>query len=272
MRVNSPLEVSGTHVFLTGNGYAPVIQVRDAQGRVRVDEPVPFLPEDASYTSTGVVKAPSPDGDDLALSGVFLPTAAVDPAVDQLSLFPDARNPRLVLTAWTGDIGLGSTAQSVYELDTSAMEQVRGEDGRPLVVVLEPGQTVDLPDGLGSVSFAGLPRFAAFQVRADPSGPLALVAAVLALTGLTVSLFLPRRRVWVRLRPADGTDPARTDPVDPGPARPGAPRTVVEVGALSRSRDAGLQAEVERVLAAALGTGTTPTRPAGGTDQTSEDR
>ena len=190
---------------------------------MRVSEPVPFLPEDASYTSTGVVKAPVPDGDDLALSGVFLPTAAVDPAGAQVSLFPDARIPRLVLTAWTGDIGLGDgSPQSVYELDTSAMEQVRGEDGEPLVLVLEPGQTVELPDGLGSVTFADLPRFAAFQVRDDPSGPLALVAAVLAMVGLTVSLFLPRRRVWVRLAPAPAGPSGAGGAVpgaDPGPGR-----------------------------------------------------
>ena len=48
---------------------------------------------------------------------------------------------------------------------------------------------------------------------------------------------------------------------------------MVHVGALSRSRDAGLQAEVERVLAAALGTTTVTTTVATTTThETSEDR
>ena len=256
VRVNSPLDVAGTKVFLTGNGYAPAIEVRDSDGVLRTSGAVPFLPEDASYTSSGVVKAPVPGGEDIGLTGLFLPTADADPAGEQVSLFPDARIPRLVLTAWAGDIGLGDgTPQSVYDLDTTDMTQVSDADGQPFLVVLEPGQSVDLPDGLGSVTFTGLPRFAAFQVRADPSGPLALAAAVLAILGLTVSLFLPRRRVWVRLTP---------DP-DPHPGGPTGGRTMIRVGVLSRSRDAGLQGEVDRVLAVALGTGgraaTTPAPP-----------
>lgn len=238
IRVNTPLHVSGTSIFLTGNGYAPEIEVRDGDGVLRSSGPVPFLPTDASYTSDGVVKAPVPGGDDIGLSGVLLPTAGLDPLVEQTSLFPDARDPRLVLTVWTGDIGLGDgSPQSVYELDTSAMEPVLDADGEQLLLLLEPGQTVELPDGLGSVTFGGLPRFAAFQIRADPSGPLALVSASLALLGLVVSLFLPRRRVWVRLTPQTGPDGAR--------------RTVVQVGGLSRSRDAALPGEVDRLAAAA---------------------
>jgi len=250
VRVNSPLQVSGTGVFLTGNGYAPVVEVRDAAGRVRFSGPVPFLPRDASYTSTGVVKAPVPgDGDDIALSGVLLPTATDDPVADQVSVFPDATAPRLLLTPYVGDIGLGDgTPQSVYELDSAAMTQLSGPDGAPAVLLLAPGESADLPDGLGTVTFLELPRFAAFQLRADPSGPLALVSAVLAIIGLTVSLFLPRRRVWVRLVPVGDSD---------GPAGGAGTsrRTVVQVGALSRSRDTGLEAEVERVLAAVMPAG-----------------
>ncbi|MGJ7440861.1 cytochrome c biogenesis protein ResB [Aquipuribacter sp. MA13-6] len=248
IRVNSPLEVQGTRLFLTGNGYAPVVEVRDADGEVRFAGPVPFLPEDGGYTSTGVVKAAVPGGDDIGLSGVFLPTAGADPLAAPVSLFPDARVPRLVLTPWVGDIGLGDgTPQSVYDLDTDDMTQMLDDAGEPVLLLLAPGQSVDLPDGAGSVTFVELPRFAAFQVRSDPSGPLALVSASLAMLGLVVSLFLPRRRLWARLTPDHGEDGAR--------------RTVVEVGGLSRSRDAGLQGEVDRLLlvaAAAPPTGSPP--------------
>jgi cytochrome c biogenesis protein len=244
VRVNEPLRIDRTSIYLTGNGYAPVVEVRDGDGVVRFSGAVPFLPADGSYTSEGVVKAPVPGGDDIGLSGLFLPTAGADPAAAPVSLFPDARDPRLVLTAFTGDIGLGDgTPQSVYELDTGSMTQLSGDDGRPVVVVLAPGEEAQLPDGAGTVRFVELPRFAAFQVRADPSGPLALVSSLLAMLGLVASLFLPRRRVWVRVRPAT--------PQVPDPGAGPAPRTVVEVAALSRSRDAGLQAELDRLVRAA---------------------
>ncbi len=265
IRVNSPLEVQGTRLFLTGNGYAPVVEVRDADGEVRFSGPVPFLPEDGGYTSTGVVKAAVPGGDDIGLSGVFLPTAGADPLTAPVSVFPDARAPRLVLTPWVGDIGLGDgTPQSVYELDTDDMTQLVDDAGEPALLLLAPGQTVEMPDGAGSVTFVDLPRFAAFQVRSDPSGPLALASASLAMLGLVVSLFLPRRRLWVRLTPEPGEDGDR--------------RTVVEVGGLSRSRDAGLQVEVDRLLLVAAEVagptpGTPSTHPPGpGPAPTSEDR
>ena len=236
VRVNSPLRVRGTDLFLSGNGYAPVVEVRDAAGAVIFSGAVPFLPQDARYTSTGVVKAPVAGGDDIALSGELLPTAAQAPSGEVVSVFPDARNPRLALTVWSGDIGLGDgTAQSVYELDTTDMTQLGGPTGAPAVLLLTPGSTAELPDGLGTVTFVDLPRFAAFQVRSDPSGPLALGASSLALLGLTVSLFTPRRRLWVRTAPA--------------PASTGG-RTIVQVAGLSRSRDTGLQNEVDRVARA----------------------
>jgi cytochrome c biogenesis protein len=65
--------------------------------------------------------------------------------------------------------------------------------------------------------------------------------------GLALSLFVPRRRVFVRVR---AVQPASDD----GPGR-----TLVQVGGLSRGEDAGLEDEVARVLAAAGGTPTAAT-------------
>ena len=47
----------GTKVFLLGNGYAPVITVRDSTGKVVYSQATPFLPQDGNYRSVGVVKA-----------------------------------------------------------------------------------------------------------------------------------------------------------------------------------------------------------------------
>ncbi|MGF1646602.1 MAG: cytochrome c biogenesis protein ResB [Kineosporiaceae bacterium] len=243
IRVNDPLGIGGARVFLSGNGYAPVVEVRDARGEVVFEGAVPFLPQDGVYTSTGVVKVPDAGASgapDLALEGVFLPTGVIDDQGPR-SLFPDALDPQLVLTAYTGDLGLDDgRSQSVFELDTTALDQVETA-GQPVRLLLRPGDTVDLPDGT-SVTFGELRRFAALDVRADPSGPLALGASVLVVAGLAISLTVARRRLWVRLTPAG----------EPG-------RTVVEVAGSSRPRDVGLVVAVDRVTDQIRGAVTAPT-------------
>ena len=58
IKVNEPLRIGGTDVYLLGNGYAPTITVRDPEGTVVWTDSVPFLPQDAMLTSLGVVKVP----------------------------------------------------------------------------------------------------------------------------------------------------------------------------------------------------------------------
>jgi cytochrome c biogenesis protein len=57
---------------------------------------------------------------------------------------------------------------------------------------------VQLPDGLGSVSFDSIKRFASLDVSYNPGGIWVLLFALLSLAGVTTSLLVPRRRVWVR--------------------------------------------------------------------------
>ena len=69
----------------------------------------------------------------------------------------DDKNPTLSLLVYAGDLGLDSgAAQSIYVLDKSNAEQVKGKDGKPFRVDIQPGQTVELPDGLGSITFEGV--------------------------------------------------------------------------------------------------------------------
>ncbi|NAZ75462.1 cytochrome c biogenesis protein ResB [Kineococcus sp. T13] len=237
IRVNHPAKVGHTQVSLSGNGYAPVIVVRDGAGNVVQDGPTPFLPQTANYDSTGVVKVP--DALDaggapvqLALQGVFLPSATTDASGAPVSGFPDLANPVLVMQVWTGDLGLDDgVAQNVYTLETEGMRQVLDDQGRPVPLQLAPGQTVQLPDGLGSVTFERVERFASFDVRSTPGQSAALVFALLATAGLVMSLFLPRRRVWVKALPGAA-----------GGSR-------VQVAGLARGNDAGLADEVDGVLA-----------------------
>ncbi|MDQ1513501.1 MAG: cytochrome c biosis protein, partial [Microbacteriaceae bacterium] len=56
IKVNEPLEIGGTSVYLLGNGYAPHLTVRNADGSRAFSGYVPFRPQDAKLTSLGVVK------------------------------------------------------------------------------------------------------------------------------------------------------------------------------------------------------------------------
>lgn len=194
--VNSPLSVDGAKVYLLGHGYAPHIKITDSTGRVVFDDTVVFLPRDGNFTSTGVVKAP--DGQPpLALEGLFLPSAAVDPVRGPYSSFPAPDDPALFLSAWTGDLGLDSgTPQSVYSLDTSGLKQV-GVDA------LRLGEVMELPGG-AKVEFVGFDRWASFTVAHDPGKLLALLAAIATILAASLSLFLRRRRIWLVIHQAGG--------------------------------------------------------------------
>lgn len=205
VRPNRPLDINGTKFFLTGNGYAPKLTVRDGNGDVASSGPTIFLPVDSTFTSDGVVKAPDARPESLALQGLFLPTAVTGADGMGVSAYPGLVNPIVELVAYTGDLGLDDgAAQSVYTLDFTDLEKVRGKDGKPWRVSLAPGQTARLPGGLGSVTFDGVSRFANFQIARDPGKEVSLLAAILLLLGLTTSLAVPRRRIWVR-RNDDGT-------------------------------------------------------------------
>jgi cytochrome c biogenesis protein len=235
VKVNHPLRIGSTAVYLTGNGYAPTLTVRDVAGRVAFAGPVPFLPQDAVYTSRGVVKVPdvSPGQEQIGIVGFLLPTALVDDDGPR-SVFPQPIDPLLVLTVYSGDLGLDDgVPQNAYELDTAAMAPALGADGRALSISLRPGETAELPGGLGSVTFDALPRFVALDVRDDPAEGAVLAFALLAITGLGLSLFVPRRRLWLRL--TDGDDG----------------RTVIDAAALARGDDPGLAADLDRVVEAA---------------------
>ncbi|WP_420112484.1 cytochrome c biogenesis protein ResB [Pseudactinotalea sp.] len=236
---NGPLAVGSANVYLTGNGYAPVITVTDASGDIAFSGPVLFLPQDTAYTSTGVIQVPDANRGDpqLGFSGQLFPTAlrAEDGTVLG-STFPLPNDPVLILNVWTGDLGLDAgLPQNLFVLDTDGLEQAMDTtaDGAefPLELELEPGQTVDLPDGQGTVTFHDLRRFVALDVRWDPSVPWMGVFAALAFAGLAASLFLPRRRIWLRIEP-------------------GASGTVVHAAALARGDDPGLQRELDRVTSA----------------------
>lgn len=236
IEVNSPLEVGGVKTFLVGHGYAPTITVKDAKGQIVFHDSVVFLPKDGNFTSTGVVKAPD-TVPQLGLQGFFLPTAAVDATFGPHSTFPAPDDPAVFLSAWSGDLGLDTgRPQSVYRIDTTHMTRLG-------IAALRPGQSWTLPGGHGTVTLDGYVQWASFTVARDPGKDIALLAAVLAITGLALSLLVRRRRVWVRV----SADEAGV--------------TVVEVAGLTRSEHTSVADEVD-ALAAQLGPVVTSTATA----------
>ena len=223
LQVNDPVRFGRTSVYLTGNGYAPEVTVKNANGDVTFSGPVVFLPVDGTYASRGVVKVPDTGGEQLGFGGVFLPTAGLNEQGELISTFPAADQPYLVMSVYAGDLGLDDgVAQNVYELDTSKMRAVTDNEGKPVTLQMAPGETVELPEGLGTVTFDGVKRFVAVDIHSNPTQGVLLVGAVLLMVGLGLSLFIPRRRVWVRV--TDGR---------------------VEVAALARGEDPRVQHAVK---------------------------
>ncbi len=227
VKVNEPLETGAGTVFLLGNGYAPRVTVRDAQGQVLYSDTTPFLAQDNNYKSVGAIKVPGASPKQLGFAGLFLPTATIN-AQGPMSIFPQPLDPALALTVFEGDLYPGGTPQSVYSLETSGMSQLTAEGtSQPLRIWIKPGETFTLPGGRGSITFDGVERFAGLSIRSDPGKGLTLAAAMLALAGLVTMLTVRRRRVFVRVTQAE-----------PGPD--GTPRTLVRVGGLAKDDDEGM--------------------------------
>lgn len=249
LRVNHPLSIGGTDVFLIGHGYAPVITIRDGEGNIAQSGPTVFLPTNAqTFESFGVVKAPDAQPTQIGLEGTFYPTFTMGQDADgnltmPASAWGDALDPLVSLQVFTGDVGLDDgTSSSVYVLDKTRADQVTKANGQPFRLDLRPGESVDLPDGLGSVTFEGLQRWNKIQISRTPGKMVALTGVVAALLGLLGSLFVRPRRLWVRARRRDdGTtlvEVARLDRSSGGDPETGRTELAGIVAALRHDREA----------------------------------
>lgn len=231
VKVNEPLEIGDSKVYLTAHGYAPVITVRDGKGNVVYSQAVPLLPLDSNVTSSGAIKVM--DGyrnakgvkEQLGFQAFFLPSYV--PGNEVASQFPALTNPVLNLEAYHGDLGVDAgIPQSVYQLDKSHLKEFKNSKGEQLRENLKPGETMKLPNGAGSVTYEGTKEWANFQITRQPGSGWALGGAVTAIFGLAGSLFIQRRRVWVRaVKGDDGV-------------------TIVEMAGLGRSESAKVPEEL----------------------------
>jgi cytochrome c biogenesis protein len=103
------------------------------------------------------------------------------------------------MNVYVGDLGLDSGIPSnVFELSVHGLEQVAGGKSGVKPIKLELGGTQTLPDGLGTVSWDGLKRFASLDIAYNPMQVWVLLFTVLAFLGMITSLLTPRRRVFIR--------------------------------------------------------------------------
>ena len=205
-------------------------------GEVAFSGPTPFLPQDEVYTSRGVVKVPDVSGDQeqIGLVGYLLPTVDVrettfGPAYASVNPQPERPGARP-----------GRLAGQPRARHRRPAERVRARRGAHDAA---PGRRRQArhprrqarrdrrrcPTAWARLTFEGLPRYVALDLRHDPALPFVLVFALLAFAGLATSLFAPRRRLWLRSsrRRDDG-------------------RTVVTAAGLARGDDVGLQPELDQ--------------------------
>ena len=189
IKVNKPLTYGSTKIFLQANGHSPIVIVKDKSGKVIFDGPTPFLPQDANLSSIGAIKIPDMQPQ-IGFVSSFLPTADRDPVRGGFSSYPEVLDPRLLISVWKGDLGLNTgVPQSVYRIDTSRMERI----GLKALVLNE---SYDF--GEGSITFTGWKSWVNLQIINDPGKGYALVGAILAISGLLISLFTRQRRIWVK--------------------------------------------------------------------------
>lgn len=227
IKVNEPLNVGGTNIYLLGNGYAPVLTVRDADDVVVWSQPTACLPFDANLGSTCVIKIPDGLDQQIGMLGFLYPTTGTLSSGALVSVYPDLVAPTLTLEVYQGDLGLDNgQGTNAYALNTDSLDQIAGRTSDAETLRLTPGDRAELPNGLGSVELASIPRFASLDVHHDPSQLPVLIFAILVIAGLVTSLFIPRRRMWVSAT----TDASGT--------------TTIEYAALARGDDPNLESSV----------------------------
>ncbi|WP_406233648.1 cytochrome c biogenesis protein ResB [Nocardia sp. NBC_01009] len=248
IQVNHPLRVTGDRLYLQGHGFAPTFTVTFPNGQTRT-ETIQWRPEDArTFLSSGVLRIDPPGGmyateaerrkNQIAVEGLFAPTALLHGNL-LTSSFPVMNDPAVAVDVYRGDTGLDTgKPQSLFSLDSEQIKQ--GRLTKEARVNLRPGESTTLSNG-AKVTFDGAQEFVNLQVSHDPAQQWVLVSALAMMAGLLVSLLVKRRRVWIRVYPA-GTEAGTVDQR----------RTVVEMGGLARTDQAGWGGEFDTLRARLL--------------------
>jgi cytochrome c biogenesis protein len=197
------------------------------------------------FTSQGVVKVTDPPGytgdavrqHQLAVVGIFAPSGVVSDGI-LTSAYPDMLDPQVAVEVYRGDLGMeGGRAQSVFAIDNNQVALgLLVSQGRSN---LTKGESMTLGDGT-KITFTGAEPWVSLQTSYDPAQGWALVSAIFLVAGLLTSLTIRRRRVWYRIGPAE---PDSDDGADP--------RTLIDIGGLARTDQAGYGTEFDSLVALA---------------------
>ncbi len=236
LEVNHPLRVGGDRIYLQGHGYAPTFTVTFPDGQTRT-QTLQWRPDDPiTLLSSGVMRFDPPGGtypdaderrkNQIAIQGLFAPTEQLHGTLLSSS-FPALNDPAVAVDIYKGDTGLDTgRPQSLFTLDPRLIEQ--GRLTKQARVNLGEGESTRLEDGT-VVRFDGAVPFINVQVSHDPAQVWVLVFALTMMAGLLVSLVVRRRRIWVRIWPAQ------------------AGTVSVELGGLARTDNSGWGDEFERL-------------------------
>jgi cytochrome c biogenesis protein len=221
IKVNKPLTFGNTRVYLQANGYSPVVTVRDSQGNVALQGPIPFLPQDGNLRSIGAIKVPDADPQ-IGFVASFMPTNSRTSNQGAISIFPELLDPKLLFSIWKGNLGLDTgIPQSVYRLDTTKLTKVG-------LGSVKPGETFTYPEG--SITLETVVPWINLQIVEDPGKKFALVGGIVAVLGLLSSLYGRRRRIWIRV--TNGR---------------------VEIAGLAKNGAPGLDEEIQKFVSAVKG-------------------
>ncbi len=168
IRVNDPLSIGGYTFHPNGFGPAPHVVVRDEEGRALWDAQVPMT-DSAGGAPYGILAVP---GRDLGL---------------QLLLERDEQGRGVVLVLPYRVIGTDEAGDPIPE------------NFPPLL--LYAGDT-QVSEGLGlSVGLEGFGEYTLLIAKADPGQGIVWLAFISLILGISITFYVPRRRVWARLAP-----------------------------------------------------------------------
>jgi cytochrome c biogenesis protein len=170
IRVNDPLEVEGYTLHENNFGPAPEIFVGDAEGRPLWDGAVPF-DGSAAGMPYGSMIVP---GRDILLE--FL-------------LRRDADGIATVIVQPSRITGEDSAGQPI----TEALQPLAPRAGEAFAVA---GTDI-------SVGVRGFSDYTLLIAKKDPGKPIVWIAFLCLITGIAITFYLPRRRIWARVA-ADG--------------------------------------------------------------------
>jgi cytochrome c biogenesis protein len=204
VRVNHPASVEGLRVFQEGFGWAPVVKV-ESDGAAMWSSPIVAVRDRAP---AGVPATAMPWRGAIKLS-------ATEPDVMiALELWPDFRayanfqltgeptpmfvqfDPYIRYSVFVGRID----DPSLSTIDTSGLRRVGGGD-----LHAAGSSNIDVP-GAGELrlSFPELRQYSVLLISRDVGIPVVLAAAILVLMGLIPSLYVSRRKVWIRAEAVPG--------------------------------------------------------------------